>query len=160
MFTSLHQNVSMRDCTKCLVSKSEDDFSIRSKASGRKHTWCKECVCFYRKQHFKSNRSSTLRKNKLNKVLKIQSYYERLFLYFKEHPCVDCGETDPIFLEFDHVRGKKITEVMGLVSKAYSWNKIQTEIEKCEVRCCKCHRLVTVKRGNHLRSKWISGTVV
>ena len=56
--------------------------------------------------------------------------------YLKKHPCVDCGEKNPIVLEFDHLRDKLI-EVSRLVQYT-SINKVQSEIEKCEIRCANC----------------------
>ena len=35
--------------------------------------------------------------------------------YLCNHPCVDCGEPDPIVLEFDHVRGTKSAEISAMV---------------------------------------------
>ena len=61
--------------------------------------------------------------------------------YLKKHPCVDCGEKNPIVLEFDHLRDKLI-EVSRLVQYT-SINKVQSEIEKCEIRCANCHRRKT-----------------
>ncbi len=64
--------------------------------------------------------------------------------YFSEHPCVDCGETDPIVLDFDHVRGQKSYNVGRAISGSHrSWKSIMTEIAKCDVRCCNCHRKKT-----------------
>lgn len=71
----------------------------------------------------------------------------RLKEYLSAHPCVDCGENDPIVLEFDHVRGVKTSEVYNLaVKRGWAWKRVLTEIAKCEVRCANCHRRVTHQR--------------
>jgi len=61
--------------------------------------------------------------------------------YLRRHPCVDCGETDIVVLDFDHVRGTKRNKVTALVTA--SLNAVKTEIKKCEVRCANCHRRKT-----------------
>jgi hypothetical protein len=65
--------------------------------------------------------------------------------YLRDHPCVDCGEADPLLLEFDHV-GDKRGGVMDLAWGEYSIESIEAEIAKCEVRCCNCHRRKTAER--------------
>jgi hypothetical protein len=68
----------------------------------------------------------------------------RVWDYLLSHSCVDCGEADPIVLEFDHVRGVKLMNVARMTSgSTYSWNKIEAEIAKCDVRCANCHRRKT-----------------
>ena len=71
---------------------------------------------------------------------------KKILAYLRQNPCVDCGETDPVLLEFDHVRGVKRGPVCNLIYRGCSWETIAAEIEKCEVRCCKCHRLKTAKQ--------------
>jgi hypothetical protein len=57
--------------------------------------------------------------------------------------CVDCGyNKNPVALDFDHARGKKIK----LVSNCRSWVEAEREIKKCEVRCAICHRIATADR--------------
>lgn len=62
--------------------------------------------------------------------------------YLKEHPCVDCGATDPIILEFDHIRDKEFNvgeaNTLGITLK-----RVMAEVAKCEVRCANCHRKKT-----------------
>jgi hypothetical protein len=69
---------------------------------------------------------------------------QRILAYLKEHPCVDCGETDPIVLDFDHVRGKKKAPVSRLLK--CDWSIVWEEIQKCEVRCANDHRRATFGR--------------
>lgn len=57
--------------------------------------------------------------------------------YLREHPCVDCGESNLCVLEFDHVRGEKLFNVRGHTSK--NLHQIEEEIKKCDVRCANCH---------------------
>ena len=52
-------------------------------------------------------------------------------------PCVDCGEEDIRLLEFDHIDR---SEKKFCVSQARSLMQLQTEAEKCEMRCGICHR--------------------
>lgn len=65
--------------------------------------------------------------------------------YLVTHPCVDCGEADPIVLEFDHVRGEKASNISDLVVSG-GLRKLMDEIAKCDVRCANCHRRATYMR--------------
>jgi L-lysine 2,3-aminomutase len=76
-----------------------------------------------------------------------------VYSYLLEHPCVDCGESDPVVLEFDHVRGKKRFAVTRALMAGYGWKTILSEIEKCQVRCRNCHRKKTAKEQNWTRYK-------
>jgi hypothetical protein len=79
---------------------------------------------------------------------------EWLAAYLFEHPCVDCGEADIRCLDFDHrPGGTKLKEIATLMQQSASLEKIQREIEKCDVRCSNCHRRRTNERGNYWRQK-------
>jgi hypothetical protein len=67
--------------------------------------------------------------------------------FLKEHPCIDCGETDPIVLEFDHLSDKKWS-IADVASHNVSQKKLNEEIAKCEVRCANCHRKKTAIQLN------------
>ncbi|HEX6621336.1 MAG TPA: hypothetical protein VF024_16865, partial [Solirubrobacteraceae bacterium] len=69
--------------------------------------------------------------------------------------CADCGERDPLVLEFDHV-GLKREAVTRLAWYGCSLVTIDAEIAKCEIRCANCHRRATARRGDHFRFRVLS----
>lgn len=66
--------------------------------------------------------------------------------FLKDKKCVDCGNSDVRVLEFDHVRGIKKGHISHAIRNAWNLNKLKAEIDKCEIRCCNCHRIVTIER--------------
>jgi hypothetical protein len=66
--------------------------------------------------------------------------------YLENKACIDCGNSDIRVLEFDHVRGVKLYHVSYMIQKAYKLDLVKGEIEKCDIRCCNCHRIVTQER--------------
>lgn len=68
-----------------------------------------------------------------------------VYEYLRRHPCIDCGEEDPIVLDFDHVDPS--TKHKGISELKYgqcSLRLLRHEIAKCVVRCANCHRRKTV----------------
>ncbi len=63
--------------------------------------------------------------------------------YLKTHPCVDCNESNPVVLKFDHVRGIKDIPIAKAIRRQFSITRLQREIDKCDVRCANCHRIKT-----------------
>jgi len=109
--------------------------------------WCRECFRdYFRKRGDLHRRQSGDAKRKRQEVA-------RPFIkgYLGSHPCVDCGESDPVVLEFDHV-GAKRNGLSILAAGGASIRLLSDEIEQCEVVCVNCHRRRTARRGNWRRA--------
>ena len=72
-------------------------------------------------------------------------------VYLWSHPCVDCGESDPIVLEFDH-QGKKSETICELVNRGTAWRTVELEMSRCHVRCANCHRRKTARERGWLKA--------
>jgi L-lysine 2,3-aminomutase len=79
----------------------------------------------------------------------------KMMEFYKFHPCVDCGESDPRVLDFDHINNKK-HNISTLLTKEYSWDSILKEAEKCQVRCANCHRKKTAVEQNHYTNRMLN----
>lgn len=80
----------------------------------------------------------------------------RVFEYLESHPCVHCGESDPVVLKFDHRgEGDKIDSVSNLIRNA-SWFKIEAELEKCDVLCANCHRRKSAAQFGYKRHLFLA----
>ena len=71
--------------------------------------------------------------------------------YLRGAMCLDCGESDLVVLDFDHIGPKRGT-VISLALQEHSIDSLMQEIDECAVRCANCHRRQTVRRQpTHLR---------
>lgn len=98
------------------------------------------------RSHYEKYRDTIIANSKRTKKNIITRNKTHVLNYLSKHPCVDCGESDPIVLEFDHVRGTKEADISNMVQRGLSLVKIDSEIDKCDVRCANCHRRVTHQR--------------
>lgn len=98
------------------------------------------------KKHYEANKENIKRRSSARNKLQRDKNIAYVNEIKRITPCVDCGCINPVLLEFDHVRGKKEKCISNMVRGAYSIDTIQKEIDKCEVRCANCHRLITHKR--------------
>jgi hypothetical protein len=64
-----------------------------------------------------------------------------------EAGCMDCGENDPIVLEFDHRdREDKDLQFGDCARQGWSLAKLMEEAKKCDVVCANCHRRRTARQ--------------
>lgn len=73
----------------------------------------------------------------------------------KEHnKCAICEEQNPMILEFDHVDDKK-ENISWMVRQGVSSDDIKSEISKCRILCCNCHRLKThIENNSYIYKKY------
>ncbi len=71
----------------------------------------------------------------------------QLLDFLRNKKCIDCGEDDPIVLDFDHRnQSSKFKTINKMLSGHYSWMSVMEEIKKCDIRCANCHRRKTYKQ--------------
>jgi len=134
----------MRVCSKCQEEKPLASFSRKLSRKDGYQLECKACHTLYLKGHYSANKDYYIRKARVAKLKQFKLNRDFVGDYLRRHPCIDCGETDLIVLEFDHVRGDKLDSVSHLAfSVGASVKRIMEEIEKCDVRCANCHRRKT-----------------
>jgi hypothetical protein len=97
--------------------------------------WCRECF----REYFRAR--GDLHRRQTHEAQQRRRREARALLgqYLLGHPCVECGETDPIVLEFDHL-GPKRGNVTQLARRGASLDRLKREIAECEIRCANCHR--------------------
>lgn len=71
---------------------------------------------------------------------------ERYFRWINERKvekgCKRCGVKDARVLDFHHINEKDKLFSVGGFRRAVGFEQIQKEVEKCEVVCANCHRIL------------------
>jgi hypothetical protein len=138
-------------CGRCRKEKPLDEFAWRREARGQRDNYCRPCRAAYKQEHYLANRQRYIDAAAARKERVVAERVVLIVKYLREHPCVDCGETDPIVLEFDHVSGDKEFSIGGKW-RDRAWRSILDEIAKCDVVCANCHRRRTARRGGFSRA--------
>ena len=124
-------------------------FSLKTRVSGKRRERCAVCLAGIQKKYYQDHKPNyKIQRKESRRKLRI-----KIFDFLSCHPCVDCGEKDPVVLDFDHVRGNKEENISRLIREIRPWELILSEIEKCEIRCANCHRRKTAKQFNWFCSK-------
>ncbi len=132
-----------RTCPECGLSASTGDFVQRNPR-------CRPCQSAYGKDHYRRNVEYYKAKARRRQKETVNGNKRWLLEYLLEHPCVDCGESDPLVLEFDHRDAStKVAAVSSLARSGYSLSAVKREVAACDVRCANCHR-----RRTHEQLGW------
>lgn len=100
------------------------------------------------RRHYQANKAKYFAKAKVHDKKEAAEVRAYILEYLRSHPCIDCGENDPIVLEFDHrVGSSKLFAIGEAVTKKRCLRVVKEEIAKCDVRCANCHRRVTYYRA-------------
>ena len=139
-------------CSACGEAKLLADFHRKRGAADGLQARCKPCNIGGAKR-FHAENTQHCRQRIGAWIRKVDGENQRRALeYLLEHPCVDCGEPDPIVLEFDHLVDK-VSGIAQMLHRHVRWEVIAEEIQKCEVRCANCHRRRHATEAGWFRAK-------
>jgi hypothetical protein len=132
----------MKKCSGCKIEKSLDEFQKRAKNRDGHTGICKSCKRQYDNSHYKTHpeRRTYIRTNATKQQELVRQY---VLEYLLKHPCIDCGNSNLLVLEFDHLDNKDHN--VSALMRGYALEKVINEISKCEVRCANCHRIKTAR---------------
>lgn len=136
----------VRVCRTCRQSKSLDQFAVKNKERGTRSTKCRPCQAAYSREHYRRNLKTYLQRAVARRKFDREDCHQRLFDYLLGHPCVDCGEADPIVLECDHRDASLKRDSIARMVGSRTWATVEREIAKCDVRCVNCHRRRTAEQ--------------
>jgi hypothetical protein len=138
----------MKRCSRCRLVRPLHEFAFSDRIEGTRQSFCRSCHAAYRREHYARNRADYIAWAERQGQLRYETQTALVDQYLREHPCVDCGESNIVLLEFDHIDEADKTMDLSSMLARRSWRTILTEIGKCDIRCVNCHRRRTAERFN------------
>jgi len=133
----------MRICITCKLPKDESEFyELRTRkkpGTFRYESRCKPCSNKRSREYQKANREKAAPVVRARQVKYGERNRKYVDDYLLSNPCVDCGESDIVVLQFDHIDRQNHRHVTYLLNTCASIKRLQEEIDKCQVRCANCH---------------------
>lgn len=122
------------------------EFAFACLLRGTRQSNCRRCHSRLRRLHYLRNRQRYHDQAVAQLARRRRENRDRIFDYLRAHPCVDCGESRIVVLEFDHRDPSEKSKPVKVLVAGRSWSRVLVEIEKCEVRCANCHRRRTARQ--------------
>lgn len=130
-----------KTCSSCGAEKALAEFNFKYRATGTRHSYCRECGKEITRSHYRRNKQAYLDRN-----ARTYHRHRELIRQAKARPCADCGVQYPYYvMDFDHRDGATKSFMLSDVPRATS-KSLMREIAKCDVVCSNCHRERTQKR--------------
>ena len=146
-----------RVCARCHAEKPIDAFPIKDKTRGTRRSYCLPCCREYGKEHYRRNKPAYLGRTRAQHASVRPGNRRFVSNYLTTHPCVDCGVSDPVVLEFDHRDPATKTDDVGRLVHSRNLAILTAEVLKCDVRCGNCHRRRTLLQFGSYRV-WMGTT--
>src|SRR5690349_20695010 len=101
----------MKKCSGCGRKKTVSEFNKNKSKSDGLNSICRKCSNKRSRQYYTDNREKHKQIiSARNKQIRADSA-RFLWDYKCTHPCIDCGESNPIVLEFDHTSKNKFKNI-------------------------------------------------
>lgn len=130
----------MKRCPKCKEVKNETDFARNSSKKDGLNSNCKACQKITKDKHYINNKTSYKEKSKQQKHKIIKQIME----VKQSLACIKCGNNHPAVLDFHHRNPKEKEVNISQALSRFGWGleRVLKEIEKCDVLCSNCHRIL------------------
>lgn len=136
----------MKTCFRCKIEKEVSEFRIHKRNPDGLQIYCKNCAREIDKAHYLSNREFLVKKKSIEGKDRYRERREKIDEIKRFTPCKDCGKNwHPSQMQFDHLRDKdkNVSDML----RNFTWERIQEEMNKCELVCANCHCLRTYQRS-------------
>ena len=140
----------MKKCGICGIKKPLSEFNKNKGRADGLQTICKDCNRVKSKAYYRDNYEEQRNRIYKQKQERKEESRRNIIAYLQNHPCIDCGNTNILVLDFDHRNDKK-HNVCDMLAGGYVWNSIMNEIKKCDVRCANCHRIKTANQLGYFK---------
>ena len=132
----------MKQCVTCGEWKEEEEFNFKITSIGLRSSSCRGCKKKQQRTWYLDHQDQEKERVRRRRITARDEAREYIWNYKKSHPCEQCGESDPVVLDFHHVRGKG-ADVGRLIQDGAGLERIKVEISLCIILCSNCHRKLT-----------------
>lgn len=142
-------------CDVCKKSKELKLFSLKQQTADA--PVCKACLStdinylttknseFQRKANLLNNRKFLEKKNKKDEISRHKIYYDKMYKQLRDevlglfkNKCNDCGETDKIVLQVDHINGGG-TKERKTINSLHRYRLVLKNPDKYQILCANCN---------------------